>query len=59
MKPITLDDQYTYPMHMTGQATTLPVEQEDDVINRLHEVVKEITGIEVVKAEKPRIGFLP
>ena len=59
MKPITLDDEYTYPMHMTGQATTLPVGQEDDVIKRLHEIVKEVTGIEIHRPEKPRIGFLP
>lgn len=59
MKTITLDDEYAYPLHMTGQATTLPVEPEDEVIKRLHEIVKEVTGIDIQRPEKPRIGFLP
>lgn len=31
---------------------------QDDTIARLHAVVKEVTGVEVPKVEKPRMGFL-
>lgn len=57
--PITLDDEYSYPLHSTGSASTLPPEQEDDTIARLHAVVKEVTGREVEQPARPRIGFLP
>lgn len=58
-KPITLDDEYSYPLHASGSASTLPPANENDVVARLHAVVKEITGKEVPQQEKPRIGFLP
>ncbi|MEY2875251.1 MAG: hypothetical protein RLZZ373_2622 [Pseudomonadota bacterium] len=54
-----VDGEYSYSVHMTGQATTLPSEPEDDVIERLHAVVEEVTGKPVAKRPKPRIGFLP
>jgi hypothetical protein len=56
---ITNEDEYSYPLHMTGQAGTLPPEGVDDVVARLRAVVKEITGRDVVEPVKPRIGFLP
>jgi len=59
MMPITADDEYNYPLHMTGTATTLPAEPQDDVVQRLHAVVMEVTGKAVPQQEKPRIGFLP
>jgi hypothetical protein len=60
MTPIRLyDDEYSYPLHTTGTASTLPAEYEDDTIKRLHAVVKEITGKDVAVPEKRRMGFLP
>ena len=59
MKPITLDDEYSYVLHMQGSCSTLPKEHEDDTIDRLHAVIKEITGEAVEKPSKPRMGFLP
>lgn len=58
-QPITMDDEYSYPLHTTGTASTLGPEPEDEVIAQLHAVVKEVTGREVDKPVKPRIGFLP
>lgn len=59
MKTITLDDEYSYTLHQSGSISTLPIDPPDDTIERLHAVIKEITGVEVPKAERPRIGFLP
>lgn len=59
MKIITSDDEYSYPLHMQGAASTLSDEGEDEVIKWLHRAVKDVTGVEVKKPEKPRIGFLP
>jgi hypothetical protein len=58
-KPITLDDEYSYPIHTTGAASTLPYEEPRDLVAELHEVVKEITGQDVQRQPKARIGFLP
>jgi hypothetical protein len=59
MKTITLDDEYSYPLHTSGSISTLPAEAQDDTIERLHAVVKEITGKDVEQVQKPRMGFLP
>jgi hypothetical protein len=59
MRPITLDDEYSYPLHMTGQASALPPEQENEAVRQLHAAVKEVTGKDVEQPQKPRIGFLP
>ena len=59
MKPVTLDSEYSYPLHTSGYAGTLPAEREDDTIRRLHAVIEEITGKKVEQPVKPRIGFLP
>ena len=59
MKPITLDDEYSYPLHMTDSASTLPVEDEDEAITQLHQAVFEVTGKRVDPPFKPRMGFLP
>ena len=58
-QPITLDSEYSYPLHMTGMMSTLPIEHERDYGAELREVVKEITGKDVPVPEKARIGFLP
>ena len=58
MKPITLDNEYSYPLHTSGHVSTLPSEPDDPVIERLHEVVREVTGVAVEKQPKPRMGFL-
>lgn len=57
---IVAHDEYDYPIHMMGYASTLPADRDDDdVIARLREVVKEVTGKAVEDVPKPRIGFLP
>lgn len=42
----------------SGMATTLPVDEESDIIKRLHDVIAEITGKPVIQPEKARIGFI-
>ena len=59
MNPITLDDEYSYPLHQTGFASTLPAEPEDKAIADLHQAVFEVTGKRVEQPAKPRMGFLP
>ena len=59
MRTITLDDEYSYPLHQIGHVSTLPVDYSDYIVQRLRDVVREVTGIEVPTPEKPRIGFLP
>ncbi len=58
-RPITLDDEYSYPLHVTGTASTLPPEAESEAIALLHAAVKEVTGRDVEPPQKPRMGFLP
>lgn len=59
MKPITNDDEYSYPLHSNGSASTLPRADERDFGAELRAVVKEVTGEDVPEPTKPRIGFLP
>ena len=59
MKPITLDDEYSYTLHMMGTASTLPVESERDFGAELRAVLKEVTGQDVPEPSRPRMGFLP
>jgi hypothetical protein len=60
MKPITLDDEYSYPLHASGAASTLPVDEARDVGAELRAVYKEVTGKDAPEPPaKPRIGFLP
>ena len=59
MKTITLDDEYSYPLHTSGSISTLPVAPENEAVQRLHEIVKEVTGRDVEASVKPRMGFLP
>lgn len=60
MKPITLDDEWSYPLHYSGSASTLPTEHERDIGAELRAVYKEVTGKEAPQPpQKPRIGFLP
>lgn len=59
MKLITMDSEYSYPLHVTGMASTLPAKPEDEVIRQLHQAVKDVTGKDVEKPVKQRIGFLP
>lgn len=59
MKTITLDDDYSYPLHQSGHISLLPAEQENEAVRRLHEAVKEVTGKDVEPPAKIRMGFLP
>lgn len=59
MKTITLDDEYSYPLHMIGSISTLPAEEENQAVLDLRDVVEEVTGKPVEVPAKPRIGFLP
>ena len=54
-----VDSEYSYPVHMTGTATTLPHDADRDVVAELHAVIEEITGKPVEKQKRLRIGFLP
>lgn len=56
---ITLNDDYCYPLHMQGHASTLPPEPENEAIAALHAAVKEVTGKDVEQPPRPRMGFLP
>jgi hypothetical protein len=59
MKPIVLDDEFSYPLHSTGSISLMPVDAIDDPVAKLHAIVKEVTGKDVEVAPRPRIGFLP
>lgn len=59
LQPIRLDDEWNYPLHLTGHISTLPPEPEDDLVRQLHDVVREITGKPVDVPQRARIGFLP
>ena len=59
MKTITLDDEYSYTLHQSGSISTLPIEPENEAVQRLHEIIKEVTGRDVEAPIKPRMGFLP
>lgn len=52
-------DEYHYPLHMTGYASTLPVDDPHDPVKALHEVVAEVTRKPVPKPAVRRIGFAP
>lgn len=58
----TMDDEYSYPLHMTGTATTLyrddPEEAGDKAVRDLHAVVEEVTGKPVDKPARARVGFM-
>lgn len=59
-RPITLDDEFSYPLHASGAASTLPTEHERDIGAELRAVYKEVTGKDApAPPEKARIGFLP
>ena len=59
LTPIRLDDEYSYPLHITCSVSTLPPEPENQTIVDLHQVVFEVTGRRVEASVKPRMGFLP
>lgn len=60
MNVITLDDEYSYPLHSSGSISVLPgTDDLDDVVRQLRDVVREITGIAVEDKPRQRIGFLP
>lgn len=54
---IVSQDEYSYTLHMTGFASTLPVDSADDVVQRLRDVVEEVTGKPVEQAPKAPMGF--
>ena len=53
------DLRETAVVYMQGFAGTLPASPEDELIARLHEAVKDVTGKSVEPPTKPRMGFLP
>ena len=60
MKVITLDDEFSYPLHLSGSVSVIPgVDDDEDIVQQLHDVVREITGVEVERKQKQRMGFLP
>lgn len=56
---LTADGEYSYPLHQSGHASTLPPEPQCEAVRLLHEAIKEVTGRDVETPAKPRIGFLP
>ena len=59
MKPIRLEDEYSYPLHQTGSISILPAEEVDEKITQLRQAVFDVTGHRVEEPEKQRMGFLP
>lgn len=59
MIPITLDDEYSYPVHQTGSVSTLSPEPENEAVTLLHQAIFDVTGQRVDAPAKPRMGFLP
>lgn len=57
--PPAASDYYSYPLHLTGYASPLGAVPDVDVVQRLHDVVREVTGKAVEQPAKPRMGFLP
>lgn len=53
------DLRETAIQYMQGYAGVLPATPEDDLIARLHEAVKDVTGKPVEPLPRPRMGFLP
>lgn len=45
-KPICLDDEFSYSLHMTGSAHSVSGDGDDEceAVRRLREVVEEVTG---------------
>ena len=56
-KTITNDDDYSYPLHMSGSVSTNYDIDDDSIVAALHQVVFEITGKEVIKPKKQPMGF--
>jgi hypothetical protein len=58
----TMDEEYSYSLHMLGTATTLyrddPEDAGDRAVRDLRAVVEEVTGKPVDKPARPRMGFL-
>ncbi|MBT2322539.1 hypothetical protein J7E62_09295 [Variovorax paradoxus] len=63
MTPRRSDDDYWEPsiLGVCGSAHSVSDTREplDDVVAKLHEVVKEVTGRAVEPPKKQRMGFLP
>jgi hypothetical protein len=56
-RPKAADDEWSYTLHMSGHATTLDREAQDEAIRLLHEAVFEVTGKRVEPARRG-IGFV-
>jgi hypothetical protein len=49
---------YESPPSGMGMATTLPVENDRDLVKELHDAVESVTAEKVKPIEKARMGFL-
>ena len=49
---------YESPPSGMGMATTLPVENDRDLVKELHDAVESVTGEKVEPIAKARMGFL-
>ena len=60
-KPIRMDDEWSYSLHMTGAAHSVSSQEDEEceAVLQLRQVVEEITGKPVIPPCKQRIGFLP
>ncbi len=52
------DDEYSYSLHMTGMATTLPADHDDDIVERLRKAIEDATGKPIDRPTKNPIGFV-
>lgn len=51
-------DEYSYTLHMTGFASTLPADdQAEDVVAQLRKIVEEVTGKPLPQAPAAKLGF--
>lgn len=59
-EPMWDDDTAHSPsLYLTGYCSPIVAEQPEDIVARLHAVIKEVTGKDVEVPPKARIGFLP
>lgn len=59
---IMFSDEYSYPLHMSGMASTLPEEQEsigEEKVRLLYQCIEEITGKTMKPSVPPKVklGF--
>lgn len=52
-----MDDEYSYPLHMSGCATASYEDKPEDIVKQLYAVVREVTGYSPPEPVKIKMGF--